>query len=52
MVPKFFEALSCQAPSAPVFIDGEKATTLRGENVAQEFVGLLDAYVAKNYIAR
>jgi (E)-4-hydroxy-3-methylbut-2-enyl-diphosphate synthase len=38
-----------EAPSAPVFIDGEKAMTLKGENIAQEFVGLIDAYVAKNY---
>lgn len=41
-----------EAPSAPVFIDGKKAMTLRGENIAQEFVGLIDAYVAKNYVAR
>ena len=38
-----------EAPSAPVFIDGEKAMTLKGENIAREFVGLIDAYVAKNY---
>ena len=38
-----------EAPSAPVFIDGEKAMTLKGENIAAEFVGLIDAYVAKNY---
>ena len=38
-----------EAPSAPVFIDGEKAMTLRGENIAAEFVGIIDDYVAKNY---
>ena len=38
-----------EAPTAPVFIDGEKAMTLRGENIAQEFVGVIDDYVAKNY---
>jgi (E)-4-hydroxy-3-methylbut-2-enyl-diphosphate synthase len=38
-----------EAPSAPVFIDGEKAMTLKGENIAREFVGIIDAYVAKNY---
>ena len=38
-----------EAPSAPVFIDGEKATTLRGENIAQEFVAIIDEYVAKHY---
>jgi len=38
-----------EAPSAPVFIDGEKAMTLRGENIAHEFVALVDDYVHRNY---
>ncbi len=38
-----------EAPAAPVFIDGEKAVTLRGENIAQDFVALIDDYVAKKY---
>jgi (E)-4-hydroxy-3-methylbut-2-enyl-diphosphate synthase len=38
-----------EAPSAPVFIDGEKAMTLKGENIAREFVGIIDDYVAKSY---
>ena len=38
-----------EAPAAPVFIDGEKAVTLRGENIASEFVALVDAYVEKRY---
>ncbi|NDK37669.1 flavodoxin-dependent (E)-4-hydroxy-3-methylbut-2-enyl-diphosphate synthase [Pseudoxanthomonas gei] len=38
-----------EAPTAPVFIDGEKALTLRGENIAQEFVALIDGYVEKRY---
>ena len=38
-----------EAPSAPVFIDGEKAMTLRGENIAQEFVAIIDQYVARSY---
>ncbi|UHQ18440.1 flavodoxin-dependent (E)-4-hydroxy-3-methylbut-2-enyl-diphosphate synthase [Lysobacter sp. KIS68-7] len=41
-----------EAPSAPVFIDGEKAKTLRGENIAQEFVAMIDAYVDEKYAAR
>jgi len=41
-----------EAPSAPVFIDGEKAMTLRGEHIAEEFVGILDDYVARKYAAR
>jgi (E)-4-hydroxy-3-methylbut-2-enyl-diphosphate synthase len=39
-----------EAPSAPVFIDGEKAMTLRGENIAAEFVGIIDEYVARTYV--
>jgi (E)-4-hydroxy-3-methylbut-2-enyl-diphosphate synthase len=38
-----------EAPAAPVFIDGAKAITLRGENIAQEFVALIDDYVAKRF---
>ncbi|MCX7563988.1 flavodoxin-dependent (E)-4-hydroxy-3-methylbut-2-enyl-diphosphate synthase [Xanthomonadaceae bacterium XH05] len=38
-----------EAPTAPVFIDGEKAVTLRGENIAQEFVALIDDYVKTRY---
>ncbi|MFC4762940.1 flavodoxin-dependent (E)-4-hydroxy-3-methylbut-2-enyl-diphosphate synthase [Dyella koreensis] len=41
-----------EAPSAPVFIDGEKAMTLRGDRIADEFVGILDNYVATRYQAR
>jgi (E)-4-hydroxy-3-methylbut-2-enyl-diphosphate synthase len=38
-----------EAPAAPVFIDGEKAVTLRGDNIAQEFVALIDDYVQRRY---
>ncbi|GAB2505554.1 flavodoxin-dependent (E)-4-hydroxy-3-methylbut-2-enyl-diphosphate synthase [Arenimonas alkanexedens] len=38
-----------EAPSAPIFIDGEKAMTLRGENIADDFVGVIDDYVARRY---
>ncbi len=38
-----------EAPSAPVFVDGEKKVTLRGENIAQEFVALIDEYVETRY---
>jgi (E)-4-hydroxy-3-methylbut-2-enyl-diphosphate synthase len=41
-----------EAPAAPVFIDGAKAMTLRGENIAQEFVGVVEDYVARRYRAR
>lgn len=39
-----------EAPSAPVFVDGEKKVTLRGENIAQEFVALIDDYVERTYV--
>ena len=38
-----------EAPAAPVFIDGEKAVTLRGEGIAQEFLGIIDGYVERKY---
>lgn len=38
-----------EAPSAPVFEDGQKTVTLRGENIADEFITLIDDYVARNY---
>ena len=38
-----------EAPSAPVFVDGEKTVTLRGENIAQEFIALIDGYVQSHY---
>jgi (E)-4-hydroxy-3-methylbut-2-enyl-diphosphate synthase len=40
-----------EAPSAPVFVDGEKTVTLRGEHIAREFVGLIDAYVERKFAA-
>ncbi|NCT67304.1 MAG: flavodoxin-dependent (E)-4-hydroxy-3-methylbut-2-enyl-diphosphate synthase [Rhodanobacteraceae bacterium] len=41
-----------EAPAAPVFIDGQKAMTLRGDNIASEFVGIVEDYVARRYAAR
>jgi len=38
-----------EAPAAPVFIDGEKALTLRGEGIAEEFQAIVDGYVARRY---
>ncbi|HZE91986.1 MAG TPA: flavodoxin-dependent (E)-4-hydroxy-3-methylbut-2-enyl-diphosphate synthase [Rhizobacter sp.] len=38
-----------EAPAAPVFIDGEKALTLRGENIAREFQTLVETYIEKRY---
>jgi (E)-4-hydroxy-3-methylbut-2-enyl-diphosphate synthase len=41
-----------ESPAAPVYIDGEKAMTLRGENIAAEFTRIVDEYVAKKYVKR
>ena len=38
-----------EAPAAPVFIDGEKALTLRGEGIAQEFQALVNQYVERRF---
>ena len=38
-----------EAPAAPVFIDGEKALTLRGEGIAREFQALVEDYIEKRY---
>jgi (E)-4-hydroxy-3-methylbut-2-enyl-diphosphate synthase len=38
-----------EAPVAPVFIDGQKAATLRGEHIAEEFQQMVDDYIAKKY---
>ena len=39
-------------PAAPVFIDGEKAMTLRGANIAEEFHKIVDDYVETRYQRR
>lgn len=38
-----------EAPAAPVFIDGAKAVTLRGDNIAAEFHALVETYIEKRY---
>ena len=38
-----------EQPVAPVFIDGEKKMTLRGDNIAAGFKQIIDDYVAKSY---
>jgi (E)-4-hydroxy-3-methylbut-2-enyl-diphosphate synthase len=38
-----------EAPAAPVFIDGEKALTLRGDAIAQEFQALVERYIEQRY---
>jgi len=36
-------------PVAPVFIDGQKSTTLRGPRLAEEFQEIVESYIKKNY---
>lgn len=38
-----------EAPSAPVFEDGQKTVTLRGEHIAEEFVEIIERYVERTY---
>jgi (E)-4-hydroxy-3-methylbut-2-enyl-diphosphate synthase len=38
-----------EAPAAPVFIDGQKAMTLRGEGIAREFQTIVDNYIQKRF---
>ncbi|MEP3524144.1 MAG: flavodoxin-dependent (E)-4-hydroxy-3-methylbut-2-enyl-diphosphate synthase [Hyphomicrobiales bacterium] len=38
-----------ETPAAPVFIDGEKAKTLRGENIAEDFKVMVADYIENRY---
>jgi (E)-4-hydroxy-3-methylbut-2-enyl-diphosphate synthase len=38
-----------EVPVAPVFVDGEKTVTLKGDAIAQEFQMIVEQYVAQNY---
>jgi (E)-4-hydroxy-3-methylbut-2-enyl-diphosphate synthase len=40
---------SGETPVAPVFVDGVKTVTLKGERIADEFQQIVDAYVARRY---
>jgi len=40
---------SGEAPAAPVYIDGEKRLTLRGEHIAQEFRAIVENYIEKRF---
>ncbi|MFM9902494.1 MAG: flavodoxin-dependent (E)-4-hydroxy-3-methylbut-2-enyl-diphosphate synthase [Polaromonas sp.] len=40
---------SGEAPAAPVFIDGEKRLTLRGNDIAREFQVIVENYIDKRY---
>ncbi|MGV8805757.1 MAG: flavodoxin-dependent (E)-4-hydroxy-3-methylbut-2-enyl-diphosphate synthase [Polaromonas sp.] len=40
---------SGEAPAAPVYIDGEKRLTLRGDSIAQEFQAIVETYIEKRF---
>jgi (E)-4-hydroxy-3-methylbut-2-enyl-diphosphate synthase len=41
-----------ERPAAPVYIDGEKVATLKGEGIAEDFIRLVDQYVVAHYATR
>jgi (E)-4-hydroxy-3-methylbut-2-enyl-diphosphate synthase len=40
-----------EAPAAPVFVDGVKTVTLRGDRMVEEFIDIIENYVAAHYHA-
>ena len=41
-----------ERPVAPVYVDGEKGPTLKGEHIAEEFQSLVEQYIARTYARR
>jgi len=41
-----------EVPVAPVYVDGSKTVTLKGERIAEEFQAIVEAYVQKKYRSR
>jgi (E)-4-hydroxy-3-methylbut-2-enyl-diphosphate synthase len=40
---------SGESPVAPVFIDGERSVTLKGDRIAEEFQAMVERYVERRY---
>ncbi len=38
-----------EKPIAPVYIDGKEAVTLKGENIKEEFIGILEKYIREKF---
>jgi len=38
-----------EEPRAPVYVDGEKVTTLEGPNLAADFISMVERYVDEHY---
>jgi (E)-4-hydroxy-3-methylbut-2-enyl-diphosphate synthase len=43
---------SGENPVAPVFVDGVKSVTLKGDNIAEDFQALIDRYVREHYTTK
>jgi (E)-4-hydroxy-3-methylbut-2-enyl-diphosphate synthase len=43
---------SGEAPVAPVFVDGERSVTLKGDRIAEEFQAIVEDYVQRTYAQR
>jgi (E)-4-hydroxy-3-methylbut-2-enyl-diphosphate synthase len=41
-----------EEPKAPVYVDGRLMTTLRGDKIVEEFIGILDDYVDSHYASK
>ena len=41
-----------EEPKAPVYVDGRLITTLRGDKIIDEFIGILDDYVDSHHAAK
>ena len=40
-----------EKPVAPVYVDGEKTVTLKGNNIAAEFQQIVEDYVKQKYVS-
>ncbi len=38
-----------EEPKAPVYVDGRLMTTLKGDHIVREFIGILDNYIETHY---
>jgi (E)-4-hydroxy-3-methylbut-2-enyl-diphosphate synthase len=38
-----------EEPKAPVYVDGRLLTTLKGDRIVEEFIGILEDYVVRKY---
>jgi (E)-4-hydroxy-3-methylbut-2-enyl-diphosphate synthase len=43
---------SNEVPVAPVYVDGRKTVTLKGEHIAQQFQAIVESYVKENFSAQ